>query len=57
MGKHQERSLNFVPLLAHYGPILRNEMLAAAREHAGRILGETKPSPSLEEAGTARGRA
>jgi uncharacterized protein YllA (UPF0747 family) len=57
LGMHQERSLNFVPLLARYGPGLQNEMLAEAREHAGRILGETKSSPSLEGAGTARGRA
>ncbi len=56
LGKRQERSLNFVPLLARYGPILRDEMLAAAREHAERLLGDAKPARSLEEAGTTRGR-
>ena len=55
-GKPQERSLNFVPLLARYGPLLRDEMLAGARDHAKRLLGEPKSSRSLEEAGTARGR-
>lgn len=57
LGKPQERSLNFVPLLARYGPMLRDEMLAAARAHATGLLGDTKPSRSLENAGTARGRS
>ncbi len=56
VGKPQERSLNFVPLLARYGPLLKDEMLTGAREHAARLLGESKSSPSLEEAGSARGR-
>jgi bacillithiol biosynthesis cysteine-adding enzyme BshC len=55
-GKPQERSLNFVPLLARYGPLLRDEMLAGARDHAMRLVGASKSSRSLEEAGTARGR-
>ena len=57
LGKPQERSLNFVQLLARYGPILRDEMVAGARAHADRLLGEAKSSRSLEEAGTARGRS
>ena len=56
LGKPQERSLNFVPLLTRYGPILRDEMLAGARDHAASLLGDSKSSRSLEEAGTARGR-
>jgi uncharacterized protein YllA (UPF0747 family) len=56
LGKPQERSLNFVPLLARYGPMLRDDMLAGARDHAARLLGDSKPARSLEEAGTVRGR-
>ncbi|HEY1951835.1 MAG TPA: bacillithiol biosynthesis BshC [Gemmatimonadaceae bacterium] len=37
-GKPQERSINFVPLLARYGPALRDDMLAEARGHAQRIV-------------------
>lgn len=57
LGKPQERSLNFVPLLARYGPMLRDEMLAGARTHAERILGDAKSPRPLVEAGTARGRS
>jgi uncharacterized protein YllA (UPF0747 family) len=57
LGKPQERSLNFVPLLARYGPTLRDEMLSQARDHAETLLGETKTSRALEEAGAARGRS
>ncbi len=57
LGKPQERSLNFVPLLARYGPALRDEMLAGAREHADRLLGDAKRTRPLEAAGTARGRS
>lgn len=56
LGKPQERALNFVPLLARYGPMLRDEMLAGARAHTERLLGDPKSARSLEEAGTARGR-
>ena len=56
LGKPQERSLNFVPLLARYGPELREEMLARAREHADQLLGDGKSSRLLEEAGAARAR-
>ena len=57
LGKPQERALNFVPLLARYGPVLRDEMLAGARVHVERLLGDAKPTSALEEAGTARGRS
>ena len=57
LGTPQERSLNFVPLLARYGPMLRDEMLSQARSHTERMLGATKASPALEEAGAARGRS
>jgi uncharacterized protein YllA (UPF0747 family) len=58
LGKAQERSLNVVPLLARYGPILKEEMLAEAREHARQLTGERKGSSrSLEERASARGRS
>jgi uncharacterized protein YllA (UPF0747 family) len=57
LGKAQERSLNFVPLMARYGPMLLDEMLSQARNHAERLLGEARTSPTLEEAGAARGRS
>ena len=57
-GKPQERGLNFVPLLARYGAILRQEMLAEAREHARRLTGgRQETSRSLEEPVSARGRS
>jgi len=57
-GKPQERGLNFVPLLARYGSILRQEMLAEAREHARRLTGgRPETSRSLEEPVSARGRS
>jgi bacillithiol synthase len=56
-GKPQERSLNFVPLLARYGPMLRDEMLAGARDHADRLLGDANSTLSMHEAGAARGRS
>ncbi|MFL5501909.1 MAG: bacillithiol biosynthesis BshC [Gemmatimonadaceae bacterium] len=43
-GKPQERSLNFVPLLARYGPPLREEMLREAERHATRLLGASSIS-------------
>jgi len=57
LGKPQERALNFVPLLARYGPALRDDMLAEAREHAKRIVGAQARSRSLEDAVPARGRS
>ena len=58
LGKSQERSVNFVPLLARYGPILRDEMLAEARAHARRLVGAGKEnSRSLEQRASARGRS
>jgi uncharacterized protein YllA (UPF0747 family) len=55
LGKPQERSLNFVPLLARYGQALRDEMLEEAREHARRLVGVKTPSGTLAEAVSARG--
>lgn len=49
LGKPQERSLNFVPLLARYGPGLRDDMLREAAAHAHRIIG-LKDSLALPEA-------
>jgi len=54
LGKPQERALNFVPLLARYGPGLRDEMLEEARVHAKRLVGVNRP---LEAAVPARGRS
>jgi uncharacterized protein YllA (UPF0747 family) len=56
-GKPQERSLNFVPLLARYGSALRDEMLVGAQQHAERLVGAESSARPLEEAGTARGRS
>jgi uncharacterized protein YllA (UPF0747 family) len=56
-GKPQERSVNFVPLLARYGPPLRDDMLAEARAHAARLLGGEELSLPFEEAISARGRS
>jgi uncharacterized protein YllA (UPF0747 family) len=54
LGKPQERALNFVPLLARYGPGFRDEMLEEARGHAKRLVGVKRP---LEEAVPVRGRS
>ena len=54
LGKPQERALNFVPLLARYGPGFRDEMLEEARGHAKRLVGVNRP---LEEAVPVRGRS
>lgn len=54
LGKPQERALNFVPFLARYGPALRDEMLAAAREHADRLVGYSGSARQLEQAGVSR---
>jgi uncharacterized protein YllA (UPF0747 family) len=58
LGKPQERSVNFVPLLARYGATLRQDMLGEAREHARRLTGGRKTAPrSQGEPVTARGRS
>jgi uncharacterized protein YllA (UPF0747 family) len=58
LGKPQERSLNFVPLLARYGATLTQDMLAEAREHARRLTGGKQgTSGPLREAVSARGRS
>ena len=38
-GMRQERALNFIPLLARYGPSLFDDMRAAAASHARRLIG------------------
>ncbi|MFL5561207.1 MAG: bacillithiol biosynthesis BshC [Gemmatimonadaceae bacterium] len=38
-GVRQERALNFIPLLARYGPAMLDDMSAAAAAHAGRLIG------------------
>jgi uncharacterized protein YllA (UPF0747 family) len=53
-GKPQERSLNFVQLLARYGSALREEMQAPALEHARRIV-DGRDAPSLHATVSARG--
>jgi len=57
LGKPQERTLNFIPFLARYGPPLREEMMREALNHARRLV---KPSPertsSLAQAGSAGGK-
>jgi uncharacterized protein YllA (UPF0747 family) len=55
LGKPQERALSFVPLLARYGPPLRDEMLGEAREHASRLVGAESQSRAQEVAVPARG--
>ena len=37
-GKPQERTLNFVPFLARYGPALREEMMQEALKHSRRLV-------------------
>ena len=38
-GIRQERALNFIPLLARYGPTLLDDMLAGAAVHARQLIG------------------
>ena len=54
-GKPQERSLNFVPLLARYGPGLQEEMLREAERHATRLIGDPSISDSPQEVASVRG--
>jgi bacillithiol synthase len=54
LGKPQERSLNFVPMLARYGPGLRDDMLREARVHAERIVGGGEAPVQSESVGSAR---
>lgn len=55
-GKPQERSLNFVPLLARYGPGLLDDMLTEARGHAHRLI-DDRPHRAREQATAARDHA
>jgi uncharacterized protein YllA (UPF0747 family) len=57
LGKPQERGLNFVPLLARYGPGLRDDMLREASAHARRLIGDSAPARRTEETVPARGRS
>jgi bacillithiol biosynthesis cysteine-adding enzyme BshC len=58
LGKPQERGLNFVPLLARYGAVLRQDMLAEARQHARLLTGvKQETSRTLGEPASARGRS
>lgn len=55
LGKPQERSLNFVPLLARYGVALRDEMFGEACRHATALVGDRSTKRALEETATTRG--
>jgi uncharacterized protein YllA (UPF0747 family) len=55
-GKPQERALNFVPLLARYGPRLVDEMSVGARGHARRLI-EDRPQRAREKTTVARDHA
>lgn len=57
LGKPQERALSFVPLLARYGPALRDDMLAAARDHADRLVGTGTGRIALEPADSVTARS
>ena len=54
-GKHQERALNFVPLLARYGPALRDDMLAEAGRHVSGLIGSNAVIEAPQEELSARG--
>ncbi|MFL5523731.1 MAG: bacillithiol biosynthesis BshC [Gemmatimonadaceae bacterium] len=56
-GKPQERSVNFVPLLARYGAPLQEEMLREAGIHATRLLGVAPTAESEQAAIALRGEA
>jgi uncharacterized protein YllA (UPF0747 family) len=49
-GKPQERALNFVPLLARYGPGLVHDMLAEARGYAALLIGDQPRRPRQQTA-------
>ncbi len=55
--KHQERALNFVPLLARYGSGLREDMRQEAERHASRIIGASSVAEAPQEAVSARGQS
>jgi bacillithiol synthase len=56
-GKHQERALNFVPLLARYGAGLRDEMLEEASRHAIKLVGTSSVAELPREAVSVRGQS
>ncbi|HET7614728.1 MAG TPA: bacillithiol biosynthesis cysteine-adding enzyme BshC [Gemmatimonadaceae bacterium] len=55
-GKPQERALNFVPLLARYGPGLVDDMLTEGRVHAQRLI-DDRSHRAREQTTAARNRA
>jgi uncharacterized protein YllA (UPF0747 family) len=55
LGKPQERTLNFIPLLARYGAGLRDAMMREALEHARQLMQPSREkSSSLAQVGSAR---
>ncbi len=54
LGKQQERGLNFVPLLARYGPALRDDMFGQAMVHARRLIDGDSISANTLESNRAR---
>ena len=55
LGKAQERTLNFIPFLARYGPALREAMMREALEHARQLVQPSQEKAgSLAQAGSAR---
>jgi uncharacterized protein YllA (UPF0747 family) len=56
LGKPQERTLNFIPFLARYGPPLREAMMREALRHARQLVqpSQEKANP-LAQAASARG--
>ena len=56
LGKPQERTLNFIPFLARYGPALREAMMREALEHARQLVQPAQEkASSLAQAASARG--
>jgi bacillithiol synthase len=53
LGKPQERSLNFVPLLARYGPLMLDDMLKEAKQHAIHLVRGIEDAATIA-VGTAR---
>ena len=56
-GKHQERAINFVPLLARYGLALRDDMRTEADRHAAQLVGADAVSETSPEAVAVRGQS
>ena len=54
LGKPQERTLNFVPFLARYGPALREDMMREALKHARRLIQSPEKVNAVSETGSMR---